>query len=184
MTQKNLIWIDLEMTGLDYEQDKILEMATIVTNDNLDIIAVGPHFVIHYDESVLLAMDDWNKTQHAKSGLWQKVLESTTTLKEAEEQTLIFLKKYCVAQESPLCGNSVYQDKAFIRKSMKDLLLFLHYRIIDVSSVKELVRRWYPKTPHAYFKKAEVHRALDDVYGSIAELKHYRKYFFIAGDLG
>ncbi|MFA6066525.1 MAG: oligoribonuclease [Candidatus Babeliaceae bacterium] len=182
MSQKKLIWLDLEMTGLNFETDFILEIATIITNDSLEIIAVGPSFVIHHPEEVLLAMDDWNKNQHTKSGLWQKVLDSTITLQQAEQQTLAFVKQYCTFQDAPLCGNSIYQDRSFLRRHMRELAAFFHYRIIDVSSVKELVRRWYPHNSNVYFKKAENHRALDDVYASIEELKHYRKHFFIGMD--
>ena len=183
MIKKNLVWLDLEMTGLDPEKDQILEMATLVTNNNLEVIGVGPHFIIHHAEDVLQSMDEWNRTQHTKSGLWAQVLVSTTTLHEAEEQTLAFLMQYCKPKDAPLCGNSVFQDKAFLKKYMKNLEQFFHYRIIDVSSIKELVRRWYQNNAYAYFKKSEDHRAVEDIYSSIAELNHYRTHFFIAQDL-
>jgi len=184
MTQKNLVWLDLEMTGLDVGKDTILEIATCVTTDNLEFVAQGPAYVIHQPEIVLQSMDDWNKNQHAKSGLWEKVLVSFVTMRQAEIQTLAFLKQYCEQHSSPLCGNSVYQDKAFLKKYMPELHAFFHYRIIDVSSIKEVVRRWYPDNEHTFFQKTEAHRALDDVYASIEELKHYRKYFFVTNKGG
>lgn len=176
---KNLIWIDLEMTGLNPAKDCIIEAAVAVTDDILENIYKGPELVISQPESALSAMDDWNKNCHTKSGLLDLVKTSKLSVQEAESQILNFVKQYCKKNESPLCGNSIYQDRAFIRKYMPELEDFLHYRIIDVSSVKELVYRWYPKNPKARYIKKEVHRAMPDVIESINELKHYRRNFFV-----
>lgn len=177
--QSKLVWIDLEMTGLNPEKENILEIATVVTDNNLNIIAEGPHFVVNQPEDLLKNMDDWNKTHHTKSGLLEKVRSSTVTLKYAEEETLLFLKKHCKALQAPLCGNSVSLDKEFLFRYMPHIYNFLHYRIIDVSTVKELVKRWYPESNYKEFKKVNIHRALEDIYESIEELKHYRHYFFL-----
>lgn len=173
-----LIWLDLEMTGLDPVRDAILEIATVITDNNLQIIAEGPSFVIHQPQETLSLMDAWNVKQHTESGLVDKVRQSTTTIAEAEQQTLQFLKQWCLAQTSPLCGNTVYQDRSFLRAYMPSLNNFFHYRLIDVSTIKELVQRWYPQHPQAFYLKKDVHRALEDVYAAIDELKHYRTNFF------
>jgi oligoribonuclease len=175
-----LIWLDLEMTGLDPARDTILEIATVITDNNLNIITQGPSFAIHQSDEILNLMDAWNVEQHTSSGLIEKVRKSTITLAEAEQQTLHFLKEWCAAQSSPLCGNTIYQDRAFLRAHMPQLNDFFHYRLIDVSTVKELVQRWYPPHPQAFYIKKDVHRALDDVYAAIDELKHYRTHFFQA----
>jgi oligoribonuclease len=175
----HLFWLDLEMTGLNPEHDAIIEMASVITNNNLEVIAEGPHFIIHQPEEILALMDAWCVNAHSKSGLTEKVRISTTTVAQAQQQTLEFLRQYCQPQTVPLCGNSVYQDRTFLRKYMPELETFLHYRIIDTSSIKEVVRRWYPKSAHTKFVKKENHRALEDVYASIEELKHYKKYFFV-----
>ena len=178
ISDNNLIWIDLEMTGLNPEKDVILEIATIITDNFLNILAEGPSLVIFQPKEILDTMDEWPKKQHTKSGLIEKVRNSTVSVKQAEQQTLEFVQQYCTPNTAPLCGNSVYQDRAFLRNYMQNLNSFTHYRLIDVSSVKELVRRWYPQDPHAQFKKTDSHRALTDIHESIEELKQYKKYFF------
>lgn len=178
-TSPYLFWLDLEMTGLRPNVDKILEIASVITTNELEIVAEGPTFAIYQPEEILGLMDEWCTNTHTKSGLVEKVRTSTVTVAHAEEKTLEFMAEYCQAQSTPLCGNTVYQDRAFLRNYMPTLEAFLHYRIVDVSSVKEVVRRWYPHSPFIHFKKAENHRALEDVYASIEELKHYRDHFFI-----
>lgn len=172
-----LIWIDLEMTGLDPLNDQILEIATLVTDGELNVIAVGPNLAIHQEESVLAKMDDWNKTQHGKSGLIKRVQESTVSLQEAQELTLAFLKQYVAPNVSPMCGNTVCQDRRFLNRLMPTLEAYFHYRHLDVSTVKELARLWAP----AVFKgmtKNSAHLALEDIRESIAELQYYREHFF------
>lgn len=176
--QSNLVWIDLEMTGLDSSVDTILEIATIVTSNQLNSIAQGPALVIHHEDAVLDRMDEWNKKHHGRSGLVDAVRASKVSLKEAEDATLEFLSQCCKKKSAPLCGNSVWQDRIFLKKYMPRLDEFLHYRIIDVSSIKEVVKRWYPESPFANFVKKENHRAHEDITQSIEELKHYRAYFF------
>ena len=176
--QSNLVWIDLEMTGLDARRDTILEIATLVTTNDLEEIIPGPSFVIHHDEATLELMDEWNRTHHGRSGLVNSVRASTTTMKKAEDATLSFLMQQCKKNNSPLCGNSVWQDRIFLKKYMPRIDEFLHYRIIDVSSIKEAVKRWYPESPYMNFVKVENHRAYEDIEQSIEELKHYRTFFF------
>lgn len=176
--QSKLVWIDLEMTGLNPEQDTILEIATVVTDNELDTIGVGPALVIHHDEEALAVMDAWNKNHHTRSGLLDAVHASSVTMKEAEEKTVAFLAEHCQKNAVPLCGNSVWQDRIFLRKYMPRIDDFLHYRIIDVSSIKETIKRWYPQSPYENFIKAENHRAYEDIVQSIEELKHYRTYFY------
>lgn len=173
-----LVWIDLEMTGLEPEKDSILEIATLITDNKLELIAKGPELIIHQSDLVLNTMNDWCKKQHGKTGLTESVRASTISLQEAERQTLEFIQTYCKKETSPLCGNTIYQDRAFLRKHMPKIDQFLHYRIIDVSSVKELVKRWYPKDPLTEFKKSDTHRALADIQESVSELKQYRDAFF------
>lgn len=177
--KEHLVWIDLEMTGLNVEIDVILEMATIVTDNQLNIIEEGPALILHQPQAALTMMDDWVRTQHTKSGLVDAVKISSMTIAVAQEETLDFIKKYCPPQDAILCGNSVWQDRIFLRKYMPRLVEYLHYRIIDVSSVKELAMRWYPSSPYVKFEKPDNHRALEDIRSSIKELAHYRKYFFI-----
>jgi oligoribonuclease len=172
----NLIWVDMEMTGLDPQRDRILEIATLVTDSELNILAEGPNLAVHQPEDVLAAMDEWNQTHHGKSGLIERVRASTETEATAEEKTLAFLAGYCQAKASPLCGNSVWQDRRFLDRYMQALNGFCHYRIIDVSSIKELAKRWYPKMPP--LKKAESHQALADIRESLEELRHYRLHCF------
>lgn len=175
-----LVWIDLEMTGLDPERDVILEIASIVTDDNLKVLHEGPSLAIHHEDAVLDRISDEVKELFSKSDLIKRVKESNTTLEEAQAQTVSFIKQYCKNEElPPLCGNSVWQDRLFLARYMPQVLALLHYRIIDVSTVKELVNRWYPNDPDAQFNKAETHRALADIKESIAELKQYRESFFV-----
>ena len=171
-----LVWIDLEMSGLDPDACKILEIATLVTDADLELVAEGPDIVVHQPDAVLDAMDEWCTTHHGESGLTAAVKASTTSLADAEAQTLEFLRAHTEAGTSPLCGNSIWQDRRFIARYMPKLDAFLHYRMIDVSTVKELTRRWYPdeKAP----PKGQSHRALDDIRESIAELKFYRENVF------
>ena len=175
--KNHLIWIDLEMTGLDLDKHVIVEIATVVTNDNLDLVAEGPNTAIHHPKEILLAMDEWAKTHHQASGLLDRVKVSPYDCKKAEQLTLEFLHLYCQKADSPLCGNSVWQDRRFLEKYMPSLHEFLHYRNIDVSSIKELVRRWYPALPS--FKKQEAHLASIDINESINELKYYRQKVFL-----
>lgn len=170
--------MDLEMTGLDPERDLIIEMATLITDSDLNIIAEGPEIVIHRPANLFETMDDWNREQHTKSGLWAKVLESKISQIEAEQQTLSFLKQHIGPRESPLCGNSIWQDRRFIAKYMKDLDNYLHYRLIDVSTIKILGKLWYPKDMEKGIEKKSAHRALDDIRESIEELKLYRQALF------
>jgi len=174
----NLIWVDLEMTGLDTNNDAIIEIATIVTNSNLDEIATGPEIVIKQPQEVLDGMDEWNTQHHADSGLTQKVLDSDVSCADAERQTLEFLREYVEVGKSPMCGNSICQDRRFMARLMPELEAFFHYRNLDVSTLKILANLWKPEVA-AGFSKASAHRALDDIRDSIAELVHYRKSFLI-----
>ncbi len=176
-SKKNLIWVDMEMTGLDPEKERIIEIATIVTDGQLNILAEGPNLVIHQPDRVLLAMDKWNRKHHRKSGLIQAVRSSKTTVKEAEKRTLEFLNRFCHQGKSPLCGNSVHHDRKFLARYMPRLDAFLHYRHVDVSTIKEVVTRWYGK-PKKFKKKKDSHRALSDIRESIGELNFYRQEFF------
>ena len=177
-TPQFLVWMDLEMTGLDPEKDTIIEIATIITDGDLNVVAEGPEIAIHQPAERFAQMDDWNKEQHTKSGLWQKVLASKVSLAEAEAQTLAFIKRFVGPRESPLCGNSIWQDRRFIARYMPLVDAHLHYRLIDVSTVKELTRRWYGDEVK-YTKEKGLHRALDDIRESVDELKFYRQHIFI-----
>ena len=175
----NLVWLDMEMTGLDPEKEGIIEIALIVTDSQLEEVAVGPDLVVHQPARLLKGMDEWNRKQHGSSGLAEAVRKSKVTVKAAEKKALEFLRKHCDEGKSPLCGNSVHHDRRFLMRYMPALNRFLHYRIIDVSTVKELAGRWYParllkKLP----KKESEHRAMDDIRESIAELRILRKVFF------
>lgn len=168
----NLIWIDLEMTGLDTEQDEIIEIATVITDSQLNVLAEGPVFAIHQSDERLARMDDWNQKQHARSGLYQRVQQSTMDLRTAELRTLEFISDYVPRGTSPMAGNSICQDRRFLARQMPELEAWFHYRNFDVSTLKEISRRWYPKAPS--FNKSSHHLALDDIYDSIDEMKHYR----------
>lgn len=174
----HLIWIDLEMTGLDVHQNTIIEIATVVTDANLNLLAEGPVIAIHTAQENLDAMDEWCTTHHGHSGLTKRVQQSAYTLQEAELETLEFLKKWAIKGQSPMCGNSICQDRRFLIEEMPELEAFFHYRNLDVSTLKELAKRWSPKVYSAHKKKG-AHLALEDIYESIDELKHYRQYMFV-----
>lgn len=173
--KNNLIWIDLEMTGLDPLKERIIEIATIVTDSELNILATGPELVINQPEDLLKRMDDWNTKQHTSSGLVEKVRHSVITEQEAEIRTLDFLLQYVEPKYSPICGNSVYQDRRFLNLYMPKLEAFFHYRQLDVSTLKILAKNWAPDLLKN-LNKASSHRALDDIIGSIDELKYYREH--------
>ena len=175
-SDQNLVWIDCEMTGLDPEKERLLEIAVIVTGPHLTPRIEGPVLVIHQSDELLNQMDKWNKGTHGKSGLIDKVKASTTSEADAEAQILAFLKKYVPKNSSPLCGNTISQDRRFLVKFMPKLEAFFHYRNLDVSTLKELSRRWKPEV-YANFKKQQKHTALADVHESIDELAHYREHF-------
>ena len=178
---ENLIWIDLEMTGLDTTRDQILEIATVVTSKNLDVLAEGPVLAIHQPDEVLGAMDAWNTRTHTQSGRVERVRASAVDAAEAERQTLAFLGKYIPAGTSPMCGNSICQDRRFLSRLMPTLERFFHYRNLDVSTLKELARRWMPEIA-ARFDKENPHIALADIHESIRELRYYREHLFRAPD--
>lgn len=175
-SDQNLVWLDCEMTGLDPERDRLIEIAVIVTGPNLEPRIEGPVLVIHQSDAQLDLMDAWNKGTHGKSGLTDKVKASTTTEAQAEQQILEFIAQYVPKQSSPMCGNSISQDRRFLVKYMPKLEAFFHYRNLDVSTLKELARRWRPEV-YASFKKRQLHTALADVHESIDELAHYREHF-------
>lgn len=179
-SDKNLVWVDLEMTGLDPDRHAIIEIATLVTDGELNILAEGPVLAIHQPDEVLTGMDAWCVEHHGKSGLTARVQASSVSLSEAEEQTLGFVRQFVPEKTSPLCGNSVGHDRRFLIRHMPRLHDFLHYRNVDVSTVKELVKRWYPQGPHLPEKKS-AHLALEDIRESIDELRFYRKHFFLPG---
>lgn len=173
----NLIWIDLEMTGLDTDHDDIIEIATIVTDAELNILAEGPVMAIHQPDERMQTMDEWNTNQHGKSGLTERVRQSILDEAEAERRTIAFLEQYVPAKVSPMCGNSICQDRRFMARCMPTLEAYFHYRNLDVSTLKELARRWSPAVA-AGFTKESSHLALDDIRDSIAELKYYREQLF------
>ena len=175
--QMNLIWIDLEMTGLDTSKDYIIEIATVVTDSALNILEEGPVIAIHQDDTNLDAMDDWNKNQHSKSGLIGRVRASQYSEAQAEKLTLEFLAKHVPPRSSPMCGNSICQDRRFLARCMPELECYFHYRNLDVSTVKELARRWAP-TVYNGFTKESSHLALNDIRDSINELRYYGQNFF------
>jgi len=175
---ENLVWIDLEMTGLDPDRDRIIEIATIVTDSQLEVVAEGPVFAIQQPDGVLHAMDDWNRTTHGASGLLERVRSSAITAPQAEELTLEFLQAHADPGASPMCGNSICQDRRFLYREMPRLERFFHYRNLDVSTLKELARRWAPDVL-AGMRKESRHLALDDVRESIRELGYYRRTMFI-----
>lgn len=174
--ENNLIWIDLEMTGLDPDNDLIIEIATIVTDSQLNILAEGPIIAVHQSDEALAAMDEWNTKQHGKSGLTERVKQSNYTEAQAEQETLEFLQQYVPENSSPMCGNSICQDRRFMYRCMPALEKYFHYRNLDVSTLKELSRRWAPEV-YKTFDKQGSHLAMDDIRESIDELKHYREHF-------
>lgn len=175
----NLIWIDMEMTGLDCDKDRIIEVAAVVTDSNLNVLAEGPVLAIHQPDEILDGMDAWNKGTHGRSGLIDRVRASTVTEADAEAQLIAFLRKFVPAGKSPMCGNSICQDRRFMARSMPKLEAFFHYRNLDVSTLKELCRRWKPELVNG-FKKHQLHTALADITESIEELRYYREHFIKA----
>ncbi|MDB4957647.1 MAG: orn [Myxococcales bacterium] len=174
-----LVWLDMEMTGLEPDRERIIEIATILTDGNLTEIAVGPELVIHQSDELLAQMDDWNKKHHGGSGLTERVRTSTITEADAEAQTIAFINAHIPAKERPvLAGNSIHQDRRFIRRYMPAFDKRLHYRMVDVSTIKELARRWYPQILARQQQKKETHRALDDIRESIDELRFYKQHVF------
>ena len=172
----NLVWIDMEMTGLDPDKDRIIEVAAVVTDPDLNILAEGPVFAIHQSDALLDGMDAWNKGTHGRSGLIDRVKASTVTEVQASAELITFLKKYVPAGKSPMCGNSICQDRRFMVRGMPELEAFFHYRNLDVSTLKELCKRWKPELA-AGFKKHQMHTALADIIESIEELRYYREHF-------
>ncbi|KHN53851.1 oligoribonuclease [Pectobacterium fontis] len=176
VNENNLIWIDLEMTGLNPDHDRIIEIATLVTDANLNVLAEGPVLAVHQSDSQLALMDDWNVRTHGASGLTDRVKASTRDERTAELETLAFLQKWVPAGKSPICGNSIGQDRRFLFRYMPELEAYFHYRYLDVSTLKELARRWKPEIL-AGFKKQGTHQAMDDIRESLAELVYYRENF-------
>lgn len=176
-SDKNLIWIDLEMTGLEPKEHRIIEIATVVTDSELNVLAEGPVIAIQTEQVELDKMDEWCVTHHGKSGLTKRVEESTVSMQEAEALTLDFLKQYVPSFKSPMCGNTICQDRRFLVEQMPELEQYFHYRNLDVSTLKELARRWSPEV-YQSFQKSGQHLALADILESIDELKHYREYLF------
>jgi oligoribonuclease len=175
--KENLIWIDLEMTGLDPDRDRIIEIATVITDKELTVLAEGPVLAIHQADDVLGAMDEWNTRQHANSGLTERVRASTTSEAEAEQATLTFIRQYVDQGASPICGNSICQDRRFLIRHMRELAAFFHYRNLDVSTLKILAKLWMPEVGNRFEKKS-VHLALADIHDSIRELRFYREQLF------
>lgn len=178
--ETRLIWIDLEMTGLDTDRDSIIEIATLVTDSELNVLAEGPEIAIHHPVERLQAMDDWNRETHTRSGLWQRVVESQVSMAEAEARTIEFLKAWVPAGKSPMCGNSICQDRRFLAREMVELERWFHYRNLDVSTVKELAKRWAPQVAQG-LKKNGAHTALSDIRESVAELAYYRGFMGVLG---
>ncbi|MGH7739844.1 MAG: oligoribonuclease [bacterium] len=175
--KNNLVWMDMEMTGLDPKTCVILEIATLITDKDLNLLAKGPVLAVHQPNAVLEAMDDWNKEHHGKSGLVKRVQQSTVSQAQAEQMTLEFVSQHCEPKTSPLCGNTIYQDRRFLLEYMPKLESYLHYRLIDVSTIKELVKRWYGPESQSPNKK-QTHQALEDILETIEELKFYREKVF------
>ena len=174
--EMNLVWVDMEMTGLEPDTDKIIEVAVVVTDMHLNVLAEGPVFAIHQSDATLDKMDNWNKGTHGKSGLIDRVKASTVTEEEAQEKLIAWLKQYVPANKSPMCGNTICQDRRFMVRGMPKLEAFFHYRNLDVSTLKELCRRWKPELASG-FKKHQKHTAMADIIESIEELKYYREHF-------
>jgi oligoribonuclease len=174
---EHMVWIDLEMTGLDIESCSIIEIATVITDGDLNIIATGPNLAIQTSEENLAAMDEWNTTHHNASGLVARIRKSEYSIAEAEVETLKFIRKYVAEGKAPLCGNSIWCDRKFIERQMPELAAYLHYRMVDVSSFKEMAKRWYPTLPR--YEKKGAHLALDDILESIEELRYFRENIFI-----
>ncbi|MDR1648204.1 MAG: oligoribonuclease [Zoogloeaceae bacterium] len=175
----NLVWLDMEMTGLDPERERIIELAMVVTDSDLDTVAEAPVWVVHQEEALLDAMDDWNKKTHGRSGLVERVRAATKNEAEVEAEALAFLREHVAQGASPMCGNTISQDRRFMRRYMPNLETWFHYRNLDVSTLKELCKRWQPEV-YKGFQKRTPHVALADVYESIEELKYYRKHFLRA----
>ncbi|MBB3143612.1 oligoribonuclease [Halomonas organivorans] len=173
---QRLVWIDLEMTGLDPNRERIIEVATLVTDADLNVVAEGPVIAVHQPDALLEAMDNWNQKTHGDSGLVARVKASTVDTAKAERETLAFLNEHVAPGSSPMCGNSIHQDRRFLEREMPELLAFFHYRNLDVSTLKELAKRWNPGALVG-FSKRNVHLAMDDIKESIAELAHYRQTF-------
>lgn len=178
--ETRLIWIDLEMTGLDTDRDSIIEIATLVTDSELNVLAEGPEIAIRHPVERLQAMDDWNRETHTRSGLWQRVVESQVSMAEAEARTIEFLKAWVPAGKSPMCGNSICQDRRFLAREMVELERYFRYRNLDVSTVKELAKRWAPQVAQG-LKKNGAHTALSDIRESVAELAYYRGFMGVLG---
>lgn len=178
LNEFNLVWLDMEMTGLDPDNDRIIEVAVLVTDMELNILAEGPIFAIHQPDAILDKMDNWNKGTHGKSGLIDRVKASTTTEADAEAALIAFLKQYVPAGKSPMCGNSICQDRRFMVRGMPKLEQFFHYRNLDVSTLKELCRRWKPELVKG-FKKHQMHTAMADIVESVQELRYYREHFIV-----
>lgn len=173
-----LIWIDLEMTGLDTDNDKIIEVATIITDSQLQILAEGPMLAVHQSDEILNGMDEWNTKTHGKTGLTERVKASSLNESAVEQQTIEFLEQYVPKGKSPMCGNSICQDRRFLARTMPAMEAFFHYRNLDVSSIKEMAKRWKPEILSGFTKK-NTHKALDDIRESIEELKYYREHFIV-----
>lgn len=179
MNGRLLLWLDLEMTGLNPDRDLILEIATVLTDTHFNLVAKGPQYVIAYMKEDLERMEPIVRTMHTESGLIKQVLNSTTSLDEAYQQTVNFIQTYCTKGQALLCGNTIWQDRRFLERYMPEILYYTHYRLVDISTIKELIRAWYPTSPEIHFKKNTLHRAVDDIFESIAELKHYQEHFFV-----
>ena len=176
MAEANMVWVDMEFTGLNLDEDVILEIASVITDSELNVLAEGPVLAVKQSENLLEGMDEWNTKQHNLSGLVERVRKSSETVESAQEKTLDFIKRHCGKGESPLCGNSVHVDRYYMRKHMPKLESYLNYRNIDVTAVKLLAKRWYPGVPE--YEKSNNHLALSDIYESIKELEYYRERIF------
>ena len=180
MKRDNIVWIDMEMTGLDPAKERVIEIAVLITDSQLNLVAEGPEIVIHQSDEILAAMDEWNTSHHTASGLVERVRASSVTEADAETEILAFLAEHCEKGKCPIAGNSIHQDKRFLQRYLPEIDSFLHYRIIDVSTVKELVRRWYPEPYAARPSKKGDHRAMEDIRESIEELRYYRSVAFLS----